>query len=57
LKADTRAISKASSQIPYTTEQGIISAEKGIPAQEQEIFTDQIRNRCQMMFSAEKTAG
>jgi hypothetical protein len=37
LKADTRAISKAFSQIPYATEQGIISAEQGILAQEQGI--------------------
>jgi hypothetical protein len=32
LKADMRAISKAFSQIPYATEQGIISAEQGILA-------------------------
>jgi hypothetical protein len=38
LKANTRAISKAFSQIPYATEQGIISAEQGILAQEQGIF-------------------
>jgi hypothetical protein len=37
LKANTRAISKAFSQIPYATEQGIISAEQGILAQEQGI--------------------
>jgi hypothetical protein len=36
-KADTRANSKAFSQIPYAKEQGIISAEQGIPAQEQGI--------------------
>ena len=30
LKADTRANSKASSEIPYSGEQGIISAEQGI---------------------------
>ncbi|MGA9456690.1 MAG: hypothetical protein WBV43_14615 [Pseudolabrys sp.] len=30
LKADTRANSKVSSEIPYATEQGIISAEQGI---------------------------
>jgi hypothetical protein len=35
LKASKRAISKASSQIPYATEQGIISAEQGILALEQ----------------------
>ena len=51
LKADTRAISKAFSQIPYTTEQGIYSAEQGIPVQEQGIFTDQIRNHHRMRFS------
>jgi hypothetical protein len=38
LKADTRAISKAFSQIPYAKEQGIISAEQGISAQEQGIL-------------------
>ena len=38
LKADTRANSKASSEIPYATEQGIISAEQGILVQEQGIF-------------------
>ena len=37
LKANTRANSKAFSQIPYATEQGIISAEQGILAQEQGI--------------------
>ena len=35
LKADTRANSKATSEIPYATEQGIISAEQGILVQEQ----------------------
>jgi hypothetical protein len=35
LKADTRANSKAFSQIPYATEQGIISEEQGILAEEQ----------------------
>jgi hypothetical protein len=30
LKADTRANSKACSEIPYSAEQGIISAEQGI---------------------------
>jgi hypothetical protein len=38
LKANTRAISKAFSQIPYATEQGIISAEQGILAQDQRIL-------------------
>jgi hypothetical protein len=38
LNADTRAISKAFSQIPYATEQGIISAEQGILTQEQGIL-------------------
>jgi hypothetical protein len=37
LKANTRVISKAFSQIPYTTEQGIILAEQGILVQEQGI--------------------
>ncbi|MFZ0096417.1 MAG: hypothetical protein WAK97_21060 [Pseudolabrys sp.] len=37
LKANTRTISKAFSQIPYATEQGIISAEQRILAQEQGI--------------------
>jgi hypothetical protein len=37
LKADTRANSKASSEIPYAAKQGIISAEQGILAQEQRI--------------------
>ena len=44
LKADTRANSKASSEIPYSGEQGIISAEQGILVQEQGIFPGQIRN-------------
>jgi hypothetical protein len=34
LKADTRAKSEACSEIPYAKEQGIISAEQGIPTQE-----------------------
>jgi hypothetical protein len=38
LKANTRSISKAFSQISYATEQGIISAEQGILAQEQGIL-------------------
>ena len=38
LKADTRADSKASSEIPYATEQGIIPAEQGILVQKQGIF-------------------
>jgi hypothetical protein len=38
LKADTRANSKVSSENPYATEQGIISAEQGILVQEQGIF-------------------
>jgi hypothetical protein len=38
LKANKRANSKASSQIPYSTEQGIISAEQGILALEQGIL-------------------
>jgi hypothetical protein len=42
LKASTRAISKAFSQIPYVTEQGIISAEQGILAQEQGILPTMI---------------
>ena len=37
LKADTRANSEACSEIPYVTEQGIISAEQGILVQEQGI--------------------
>jgi hypothetical protein len=37
LNADMRAISKAFGQIPYATEQEIISAEQGILAQEQGI--------------------
>ena len=35
LKADTRANSKAFSEIPYATEQGIISEEQGILLPEQ----------------------
>ena len=42
LKADTRADSKAFSQIPYTTEQGIVSAEQGIFAREQGILSAKI---------------
>jgi hypothetical protein len=41
LEAHTRADSKASSEIPYATEQGIILAEQGILVQEQGIFTGQ----------------
>jgi len=37
LKAVTRANSEACSEIPYSTEQGIISPEQGILAQEQGI--------------------
>jgi hypothetical protein len=37
LTANTRANSKAFSQIPYATEQGIILAEQGILTQEQGI--------------------
>jgi hypothetical protein len=37
LKADTRANSEACSEIPYSTEQGIISAEQGICTREQGI--------------------
>ena len=37
MKADTRANSEACSEIPYVTEQGIISAEQGILVQEQGI--------------------
>jgi hypothetical protein len=36
--ADTRANSKASSEIPYATEQGIFAKEQGILVQEQGIF-------------------
>jgi hypothetical protein len=39
LKADARANSEACSEIPYATEQGIISEEQGILAREQGIFT------------------
>jgi hypothetical protein len=39
LKANTRAISKAFSHIPYATEQGIISAEQGIFPVKSEIIT------------------
>ena len=38
LKADLRANSKASSEIPHATEQGIISEEQGILAEEQGIL-------------------
>jgi hypothetical protein len=38
LEANTRAISKAFSEIPYATEQGIILAEQGILVQEQGNF-------------------
>jgi hypothetical protein len=38
LKVDPRAKSEACSEIPYATEQGIISAEQGILVQEQGIF-------------------
>jgi hypothetical protein len=43
LKANTRAKSKAFRQIPYATEQGIISAEQGILAQEQGISSAKIK--------------
>ena len=42
LKANTRTISKAFSQITCATEQGIISAELGILAQKQGILTGKI---------------
>ena len=51
LKADTRANSEVSSEIPYATEQGIISAEQGILIQEQGIFPGQIRNHHRIGFS------
>jgi hypothetical protein len=38
LNANTWVISKTFSQIPYATEQGIVSAEQGILVQEQGIF-------------------
>jgi hypothetical protein len=38
LEANTQAISKTFSQIPYATEQGIISEEQGIWAQQQGIL-------------------
>ncbi|HEX9143256.1 MAG TPA: hypothetical protein VGA09_03215, partial [Candidatus Binatia bacterium] len=38
LKVGTRANSEVCSEIPYATEQGIISAEQGILVQEQGIF-------------------
>ena len=38
LKADTRANSETCGEIPYATEQGIISAELGILVQEQGIL-------------------
>ena len=37
LKADTRANSKASSEIPYSTKQGIFAKEQGICTREQGI--------------------
>jgi hypothetical protein len=50
LKADTRANSKASSEIPYAGEQGIISAEQGILVWEQGIFRGHSRNHHRMKF-------
>jgi len=38
LNADTRAISKAFSQIPYATEQGILTQEQGILPTKSEII-------------------
>ena len=40
-KADTRADSKASSEIPYATEQGILPAEQGINFKEQGILAQE----------------
>jgi hypothetical protein len=51
LKADTRAILKAFHQIPYATEQGIISAKQGILAQEQGKFFRQTGNHRRMIYS------
>jgi hypothetical protein len=42
LKADTRANSEACSEIPYSTEQGIILAEQGISARDQGILSARI---------------
>jgi len=53
LKANTRANSKAFSQIPYATEQAINWAEQGILAQEQRSFTYQNGNHCRMRFSVQ----
>ena len=44
LKADTLVNSEACSEIPYATEQGIISAEQGIQAQEQGISQKSLPN-------------
>jgi hypothetical protein len=55
LKVDTRAKSKAFSQIPYAIEQGIILAEQGILAQEQGILPGQNQNHHRMRFSVRTT--
>jgi hypothetical protein len=44
------AVTGLSTQIPYTTEQGIISAEQGILAQEQGIFSDKTENITNEVF-------
>jgi hypothetical protein len=50
LNADARANSEACSEIPYATEQGIISEEQGILAEEQG-FCCENRDRRRMRFS------
>lgn len=45
LKADKQANSTACSEIPYITEQGIISAEQGLLEQEQGIEPSEILHR------------
>jgi hypothetical protein len=60
LEADTRANSKTCSEIPYATEQRIISLEQGILAQEQGISSSQneiIGMRFSVHTAAHRAAG
>src|SRR5450830_519800 len=51
LKADTRANSKACSEIPYATEQGIIRRNREFWRRNREFLPAENRNRRRMRFS------
>jgi hypothetical protein len=56
LKADTRANSKVSSEIPYATEQGIIWAEQGILVQEQGFSQSNPKSSLDEVFGTHRSA-